>query len=395
MARRTVEEHAARLAELLAPALAVGAEEVPLDGALGRVLAADVTSPHDLPLFRNSQMDGYAVRAADLESAPVRLPVTGVLAAAPGTPPVLAPGTAVRIMTGAVVPQGADAVVPVEDVEADEQSVLIPSSVPEGRFVRNRGSDVRAGAVLVKAGTALGPRHLGAVAAAGVVAVPVRRRVRVAVLTTGAELVDPGATPGPGRIFDANRVALAAAVAEAGAEVVLAARSDDDPAAFAALLSGATDAADLVVTSGGISQGDFEVVRQTLEPAGGWVGEIAMQPGGPQAYGLVAGTPVVAFPGNPVSTQLSFAIFLRPLLRAAAGLPAVRPRRAVLGAALTSVAGKRQFRRGRMGDNDEVQLIAGPGSHLVVALAASDVLVVVREDVTELPAGSEVEVIPL
>lgn len=389
--RRSVEEHASRIADLLAEALAPREELVQLDDALDRVTARPIASPVDLPLFRNAQMDGFAVVAADVVGAPVTLPVAGEVAARAAEPDALRPGTVVRIMTGAVVPEGADAVVPVEDTRAvDGGSVAIDRPRSAGDYVRERGSDARAGDELLPGGTTLASRHLAVLAAAGIETVSVRARVRVAVITTGAELVAPGADPLPGQVFDSNGTALVAAVRAAGAEVVARHRVADDHDEFRRALHTATAAADLVVTSGGISMGDYEVVRETLEPLGADIGSVAMQPGGPQAVAAVDGTPVVCFPGNPVSTQLSFEVFVAPLLRRAAG----RPERVVvslpLAADVTSVPGKRQFLRGRL-DGDTVSLVSGPGSHLVAGLAAADVLVIVPEDVTALSAGDAVE----
>jgi len=380
----SVDDHALLIAGMLH--LPVEAETVPLAAALDRMTAHAVTSPHDLPLFRNSQMDGFAVRAADL---PGTLPIVGTVPAEPGEPTPLAPGTAVRIMTGAVVPSGADAVVRVEDVTVDGDTVILPG-ITIGTFVRERGSDLRAGDELVPAGTLLAPRHLAALAAAGVTEVPVRRRARVAAITTGSELLEPGRAAGPGQVYDANAVALAAAVQACGAELAFAARVTDDTAAMRAALEQAASLADVIVTSGGISMGDFEVVRETLEPLGGAIAHLAMQPGGPQATAVFAGVPVICFPGNPVSTQLSFEVFLAPLLRAHAGLPAKRRDTRVLAEDLTSVAGKRQFLRGRR-DGHAVRVSSGPGSHLVAGLAAAEVLIVVPEDVTAIAAGQHVE----
>jgi molybdopterin molybdotransferase len=213
--------------------------------------------------------------------------------------------------------------------------------------------------------------------------------VSVAIITTGAELVPPGSTPLAGHVFDSNATALAAAVRSAGATVTSNDYVGDDPAAFLAVLSRID--ADLVLTSGGISMGDFEVVRESLEPLGARIAHVAMQPGGPQATAVFEGMPVICFPGNPVSTQISFEVFVAPLLRHVAGLPAARLESRVLNSAVTSAAGKRQFLRGRLLAGGLVQLVSGPGSHLVAGLAASDVLIIVPEDVTTLAAGDSVQ----
>ncbi|RWZ51501.1 molybdopterin molybdenumtransferase MoeA [Labedella phragmitis] len=394
--RRSVEEHAASIAELLAGTLEPREEIVVLDDALGRVTTAPVASPVDLPLFRNSQMDGFAVRAAEVADAPVSLPVVGEVAARAGEPAALRPGTAVRIMTGAVVPEGADAVVPVEDTHPADTDPSAPAGVVversrlAGEYVRDRGSDVREGDELLPAGTLLASRHLAVLAAAGLATVTVRARVRVAVVTTGAELVAPGSDPGPGQVFDSNGPALVAAVHAVGAEVVVRESVADDHDDFRRALAAATASADLVVTSGGISMGDYEVVRETLEPLGADIGSVAMQPGGPQAVATVDGVPVVCFPGNPVSTQVSFEVFVAPLLRRAAGRPERVVSTRTLREDVRSVPGKRQFLRGRS-DGAAVGLVSGPGSHLVAGLAAADVLVVVPETVLELQAGDQVE----
>ncbi|HOB57725.1 MAG TPA: molybdopterin molybdotransferase MoeA, partial [Rhodoglobus sp.] len=368
----SVEEHAAHVADLLAPALAPRPETIPVNDALGRVTSAAVLSPVDLPLFRNSQMDGFAVRSADVAPAPTTLPIVGEVAARPSSPPDLAPGTAVRIMTGAVVPNGADAVIPVEDTTSEGGTVTISRGRSVGEFVRERGSDLRTGDELLPAGQRLASRHLAVLAAAGLTEIAVIARPRVSIITTGSELVQPGATPVLGQVFDSNGTALAAAVVAAGAVVAARAHVTDDPAELIAALA---VPADLVLTSGGISMGDYEVVRELLEPRGASVGHVAMQPGGPQATAVWEGVPVICFPGNPVSTQLSFEVFVAPLLRTVAGLPqAVRERRQ-LSDAVVSVAGRRQFLRGRAAEGGRVVIASGPGSHLVAGLAASDLLV--------------------
>lgn len=386
----TVDDHAAHITELLVTALAPRAETMSLDDALDRVTAEPVLSPVDLPLFRNSQMDGFAVRASDLGATPTTLTVVGEISARPSDPAPLHPGMAVRIMTGAVVPEGADAVVPVEDTSVNDDRVTIARSRSAGEYVRDRGSDLRAGDLLVPSGRRLGSRHLAALAAAGITIVPVRCRVRVAIITTGSELIAPGAIPTLGQVFDSNGTALTAAVRAAGGEVAYRQHVVDDSAAMLDALRAASTA-DLILTSGGISMGDHEVVREVLEPLGALVTTIAMQPGGPQATAVFEGTPVVCFPGNPVSTQLSFEIFVAPLLRQAAGLPPARREPRVLATALTSVSGKRQFLRGRARADGRVEVASGASSHLVAGLAASDLLIDIPLAVSSVAAGETVE----
>lgn len=392
MARTPVAEHEGRVRALLAPLRTRDAETVPVSAALGRVLAASVASPIALPPFRNSQMDGFAVASADV-SPGVTLPIAGEIAAAAGTPAPLVAGTAVRIMTGAPLPEGADAVVPIEDtVTSAESTVTIASRWSTGSYVREVGSDLAAGAELLPGGVRLASRHLAAIAAAGITEVAVESRVRVAVISTGSELVAPGEDLGPGQISDSNGTALVAAAREVAAEIVFEGRVVDDRDAFETLLEAALAAdAELVLTSGGISQGAYEVVRETLEPLGALVDVLAMQPGGPQAIASYRGVPVVCFPGNPVSSQLSFLLFVEPILRQIAGLPdRIRVTR-ILDAPLQSIAGKRQFLRGRALPDGRVETLGGPSSHLVAALAAADVLLDIPEDATELPAGATVE----
>jgi molybdopterin molybdotransferase len=393
MGRTPVADHLARVESLLVPLRSRGTETLPLLAALDRVTAAEIVSPIALPPFRNSQMDGFAVRASDVSAAPVTLPVVREIAAAPGDPGRLEPGTAVRIMTGAAVPAGADAVVPVEDTTAEGETVTITRSRDAGEYVRDAGSDLAAGAVLLPAGRRLASRHLAALAAAGLDTVEVLTRVRVAVISTGSELVAPGEPLGPGQIPDANGIALAAAVQAAGAELIAQGRVFDEPATLAAVFDEAIGAgAELLLTSGGISMGEHEVVRELLEPLGAHVDVLAMQPGGPQATGSWQGVPVVCFPGNPVSSQLSFELFVAPVLRELAGLPPAVIGTAPLATALTSPAGKRQYLRGRRRDDGSVETVSGPGSHLVAGLAAADLLMIIPEDVTALAAGETVEV---
>lgn len=414
----TLDEHAARIASLLAPLLRSVADQAraetvtlaPGGPARGRVLAADIASPLPVPPFANSQMDGYAVRSADIAAAsadhPVRLPIGPVRAAgdAAGTH---RPGTATPVMTGAAIPAGADAVVPIEIVDPPRflgiggsdgdpgAGVAFSAPVAPGAFVREVGSDVTDGQLLLTAGTRLGPAQLAALAAVGLTSARVRPRPRVLLVSTGHELRAPGEQLESGQIYDANTASLAASLLDTGADVACA-TAPDDADALLAIVAAHPDA-DLLITTGGVSAGAFEVVRDALEPRGVSFGHVAMQPGGPQGAGMLrreglAPLPVVAFPGNPVSALLSFEMFLRPLLRRAAGL---RERREVrwlpLAHAIESPQGKHQIRRGMLRDDGSVS-VGAPGSHLLHDYARATVLVHVPSGIAALPAGAEVEV---
>lgn len=397
--RATVEEHAAAVRVLLAPVADRPAETVPLAEAGGRVTAADLRSPVDLPLFTNSQMDGYAIRADEvrgaLSGAPVMLPVAAEIAAGPADPAPLRPGTAARVMTGAPLPAGADAVIPVEDTDGGTERVTIHRYRAPGEYVRERGSDIVAGELLIPAGTLLAPHRLAVLAAAGITEAAVRRRIRLAVVSTGSELAAPGAALAPGELYDANSVTLPAAAGRAGAEIVAVSRVRDDPAELSALLDRAVDAgAEVIVTSGGVSMGAYEVVRELLEPRGAHVGTVAMQPGGPQGLAAWRGVPVLCFPGNPVSALLSFELFLAPILRELAGQPPARRRREPLAQDVSSAPGTRQYRRARRTEQGIV-MVGGPGSHLVAALAAAELLAIIPEETTQLRTGALVETVEL
>lgn len=422
--RRSIAAHRDAVAATLAahgldPAWpeALGTEDVALDRATlahdarrlrGRVVAEDVVAPLSLPPFDNSQMDGYAVRAADLATASPEAPRTmtvapRIVAGEAGAP--LGVGTAAPIMTGAPVPPGADAVVPIEDVVpprfGDHPTVSFTTPVAAGTFIRAAGSDIRRGELLLAAGSALTPAALGVLAAAGRTRVTLRRRVRVLLTVTGHEVRAPGAALASGQISDANSFSLWAALTDAGADVDVAPCESDDPDVFAALVDEHGAVADLILTVGGVSAGAREVVRDVFGPRGVWFGSVAMQPGGPQGLGAVdvAGraVPVLCFPGNPVSCLVSFEVFLRPILVAlATGRTvdaAARARAfAPLADALTSPAGKHQVRRGMLDESGRVKMVGGPSSHLLHAYARSTHLVHVPEDVTALAAGDEVEI---
>jgi molybdopterin molybdotransferase len=393
---RTVEEHQAVVAGLLG---LLPVEHVPVHAAAGRVLAEDLPARVALPGFDNSAMDGYAARWAEVgaasEAAPVRLPVAADIPAGRTDVPVLEPGTVHRIMTGAPLPAGADVVVPVERTDAATDVVTITGSPAAGTHLRHAGEDIAAGAVALRAGTALGPAQLGLAAAVGHATLPVRRRPRVLVLSTGSELVAPGEPLAPGQIYESNSVLLATAVEAAGGEARTLHFVPDDVETFLRTVRAELVGADLLITSGGVSAGAYEVVKDAFGALGTVeFGKVAMQPGGPQGAGTVDGVPVVTLPGNPVSSFVSFEVFVRPALRRALGhaSPDRLSTTARLTDGLRSPAGKRQFLRGRF-DGGVVTQVGGPGSHLVAHLARANSLVVVPEDVTELPAGAEVDVV--
>ncbi|WP_194834548.1 gephyrin-like molybdotransferase Glp [Nocardia sp. XZ_19_369] len=398
---RPVDEYRDSIEQLLRPLAARSVEAASVPAALGRQLADDVRSPVDLPVFRNSAMDGYAVRAESVAAAPVTLRLAGIVAAGNAGQTPLPPGAAIKVMTGAPIPPGADCVVPVEDTHADDGTVTIERGRSTGEFVREAGTDVRAGDLLIDAGTMLEPRHIAALAAVGLPTVSVFSAVRAAVITTGDELVPAGSTLRPGQIYNSNGIALAAALTANGVDVVSVEHSTDDPDQFRKLLGAATDSADVVFTSGGVSKGDFEVVKDVLAPLGGLFGSVAMQPGGPQGLTVVDGVPVLSFPGNPVSTMVSFEVFARPILRRLAGLAPVDSYELPLrNEVARSPEGKRQFLRGKLiraqSDHlctpEAVELVSGPGSHLVAGMAWADVLIDVPAEVTALPAGTAVRV---
>lgn len=379
----------------------------PLMDALGLAVAEDVHAPMALPSFDNSSMDGYAVVRDDVLTAspeqPVHLPVVGEIGAGRADLVALSPGTAVKIMTGAPVPRGCDAVVPYEWTDRGVAQVRITQVPSAGQHIRTRGDDVEEGDLLMEHGTVLGPRHLGLLAAVGRATVRCRPRPRVVVISTGSELREPGAPLGHDSIYDGNSFLLAAAARTAGAIAYRVGIVPDDPRTFTDALSDQLVRADLVVTSGGVSQGDFDVVKEALGQLGTvWFGGVAMQPGKPQGFGTVGddATPIFTLPGNPVSAYVSFETFVLPAIRRMMGkLPYSRPLgRARLTHGLSSPEGKQQMVRGAY-DVDRggafVAPVGGHGSHLIGDLATSNALIVVPPDVTALSAGDMVQVLKL
>ncbi|MEU6323320.1 gephyrin-like molybdotransferase Glp [Streptomyces sp. NPDC047009] len=426
----SVDEH---LEDVLATVRPLEPIELQLLDAQGCVLVDDVTVPVSLPPFDNSSMDGYAVRVADVAGAseefPAVLTVVGDVAAGAADLLQVGPGQAARIMTGAPLPPGAEAVVPVEWTDGGlgggpVSGMPARSLAPEGAtgqvrvhrpaearaHVRAQGSDVKAGDLALEAGTVIGAPQIALLAAIGRGTVRVRPRPRVVVLSTGSELVQPDEDLAAGQIYDSNSFALTAAARDAGAIAYRVGAVADDADTLRSAIEDQLLRADLVVTTGGVSVGAYDVVKEALtsvgdedeDEAGGGVEfrKLAMQPGKPQGFGVIGRdhTPLLALPGNPVSSYVSFELFVRPAIRTLMGLTDVhRPRaRAVLEAdkALTSPAGRRQFLRGKYADGT-VTTVGGAESHLIAALAHADALIVVPEDDTSVEPGAEVEVILL
>jgi molybdopterin molybdotransferase len=422
----SVDDHLAAILWEIRPLAPV---KLGLAEAEGAVLAEDVTAAHPLPSFDNSAMDGYAVHSGDVASAdddhPVTLPVAAEVTAGDTGDYVVAAGTCARITTGARLPAGADAVVPVEWTDGatggtdggtggGTAKVTIRRAPEPGNAIRRRGEDLPQGASVLGSGTRLGPPQLGLLAAAGLGTALVRPRPRVAVFSTGNELAEPGAPVVPGRIWDSNSYMLAAAARQAGC---LASRRDavaDDPAALMAAIDAQVPHADALITSGGVSMGgEHDVVKDVLSRAGSVrFSKVAMHPGSPQGFGAVGApagpaaqpgdraVPIFTLPGNPVSAYVSFRIFVVPALNAMQGMktePALLIP-ATLTGPLRSPPGKRSFLRGQLTGGDagpQVLPLSGQGSHQLAALARSNALIVVPEQVTEMAEGDVADVISL
>jgi molybdopterin molybdotransferase len=379
----------AALALVLARVAPLPDEEVTLADAGGRYLAAPARTSVDLPPFDSSAMDGYAVRSAD---TPGTLAVAGESAAGRPAATVLAAGGAAAISTGAVVPEGADAVVPVEQTRREGAGVTV-GAVALGENVRPRGGDARSGEAIVEAGSVVGPVQVGALAAAGLAAVRCHRRPRVAVLATGTELRGPGERLGPGEIYESNTAMLAVQLRRAGAVPdVLGVAADDAAATRAALERGL--AADVLVTSGGVSVGEHDLVRGILGELGAaevfW--RVAVKPGKPIAFATRGETLVFGLPGNPVSSLVGFELFVRPALLAlqgaAAPAPAFLPGR--LAGSLRRNPGRDELVRARAEPGGTLQPVRGQDSHMIVRAAAANALVLVPRGDGELPDGAEV-----
>lgn len=379
------------------------AEKVTLLQAYQRVLYHQVSADFDMPGFDNSSMDGFAVRSADLQTAgpasPVELEVIEDIPAGSVPRCSLAAGQAARIMTGAPLPQGADAVVPVENTSAIQgsSSVAILSTAQAGQYVRPRGQDLRAGQAILPAGRLLQAQDVGMLASLGFAEVAVYRRPRVGLFSSGDELVSPGQPLGPGQIYDSNRYFLAGLLAQNGAEVIHLGTAHDNPAEISNILSQSAAAqVDLIVTSAGVSVGVYDFVRQVIESHGKldfW--RVNMRPGKPLAFGSFQGIPLVGLPGNPVSAFVGCSVFVLPIIRKLCGLPAQSHMvlRAILKEAIES-DGRESYLRARLEHQDGryiAELAHHQGSGNLFSLVLANALLIIPSGVKSLPAGSEVE----
>lgn len=374
--------------------------------ALDLSICEDVVASIDLPRFDNSAMDGYAVRAEDVAEAsrevPVSLPVVGEVAAGQSAPHRLSPGAAMKIMTGAPVPGVADAIVPYENTDRGTSDVKIFAPSALGQHIRHVGEDIKAGTQVFRAGDQLGVRDIGLLAGIGLDKVLVRPRPRVVVISTGSELVEPGrALDNEEQIFDSNSYMLAAAAKAAGAQVFRIGQVVDDPAVVKEVISDQLIRADLILTTGGVSQGDYDIIKAVMPELGATdFCQVAMQPGKPQGFGLIGDdrVPMIMLPGNPVSAFVSFEAFVRPVIRKLMGsTPYVRsPVSCQAARDITSMAGRTQFARGIVSyapdGSRQVELAGGHGSHLLGDLARSNALVILPAEVDRVAAGEPVDV---
>ena len=406
----TVEAYQKAILSAITPLAPTSRE---LADAEGRVLAEDVTAAVALPPFDNSSMDGYAVRAADVAGAsqesPVILRVTGEIAAGDIGAYRLMPGTAMRILTGAQVPAGADAVVPVEWTNDSSTEVAVYLPADAGNAIRRAGGDAAKGETLLTAGTRLRPMHIAVAASAGRKAVSVRPQPRVVVLSTGDELTEPGTPLVPGQIWDSNSYMIAAAAREAGAVAYRRSGVPDDPSGVLPALEEQLVRADLLVTTGGVSMGgEHDVVKAALRELGTVTfRKVAMQPGMPQGFGVLGqggaggvgakkGVPIFTLPGNPVSAYVSFQLFVRPAIAALQGADdlSLAATAATLTSPVRSPEGRRSYLRGVL-DGTEVTPLSGQQSHQIASLGRANALIIVPEWETRLPAGDTVDVLVL
>ncbi|GDX31119.1 molybdopterin molybdenumtransferase MoeA [Actinomycetes bacterium] len=393
-------------AQVLAGVKALAPIEMPLLDAHGCVLATEVSAPWPLPSFDNSSMDGYAVVAADLAGAtgehPVQLTVVDDVPAGFRATEVVVQGVAIRIMTGAPMPEGADAVVPVEKTDGGTDLVQINEPVSSGANIRLAGEDVLLGEVVMRPGTYLTSRQLSLLASVGKGSVLVHPKPRVVVISTGSELVEPGTQLRKGLITDSNSFLLVAAAQEAGAVAFRVPPVIDDEGVFMSTLEDQLHFADLIVTSGGVSMGAYDTVKAVLSKLGTVTfTKVAMNPGMPQGHGRIGpnGTPIITLPGNPVSAYVSFETFVRPVIRTMQGHQEIyRPYvQAICEVELASPPAKRQFVRAKFGGAQKATVapVRGQGSHAVGGLSQADCFIVIPAGQASVAAGATVDVIDL
>jgi len=375
----------------------LGVERVELLAALGRVVAEDVTAPWDMPLYDNSAMDGFAVRAADCRVGG-SLRITGYIPAGGAVTPAIEPGCAVRIMTGAPIPPGCDAVVPVEETEPTDDAVLLREKVKHPQHIRFRGEDVRSGDTVVCAGAILRPPEISMLASFGKATVPVYRRARVAVLSTGDELIELGEQPGSGKIINSNALSLAAAVREIGAEPVILGIARDNRESHREKMAEGLKA-DALITSAGVSAGDRDLVRDCLAELEVrqlfW--KVDIKPGGPVAFGMKEGKPVFSLPGNPVSTMITFEELVRPaLLKMMGHRRVIKPYvQATLRAEVRKKAGKVHFLRVRIEVENGKYWASSAGDQntgILGTMLRANGIAVLPKDKTTFSPGEEVAV---
>ena len=388
------------LAQILGQTTRLLPLQTPLADALGLVLAEDLAAPHDLPPFDNSSMDGFAVRAADIAAIPSVLPVQGDVAAGALDIPALLPGQALRIMTGAPLPDGADAVVPVEETEAREGgSVTFLEAAEPGQHIRRQGEELERGAVVVPSGSRLRPAEIGMAATVGCAEVRAYPKPRVAIISTGDELVEPGTELRRGQIYNSNAYALAAQVEEAGGIVTHRVHARDTPDALREAFD-ACAGADVLITSGGVSVGDFDYVKAVFAERGTvdfW--RVAIRPGKPLAFGQWDQTLFFGLPGNPVSSMVTFELFVRPALRKLAGhSDLTRPEfQARLAEEASHTPGRRSYQRAIVTQHGQylVQTTGAQGSGMLRSMVLANALLVLPADTAVFPAGTEVSVLLL
>ncbi len=377
--------------------------ELPLSEVNGCVLAQDIYARWPLPSFDNSSMDGYAVISADLvnasESSPVTLPVIDDIPAGFKSLETLQSGQAIRIMTGAPMPAGADSVIPIESTDGGSEIVQIRAAIELGSCIRHEGEDVRAGELVLTKGTYVGPRQIALIAAVGHGAISVIPKPRVAVLATGSELVEPGTDLKFGLISDSNSFLITAIASDSGAAAYRLPPAEDDEDKLIEILEDQVHRADLIITTGGVSMGAYDPVKAAFLKLGtAQFHQVAMQPGMPQGFGSVgeAAIPIITLPGNPVSAYISFETFIRPAIRKMRGLTQLqRPQRAaILKGALRSPINKVQFARARFIEGGQVEPVGtGQGSHVLGGLAQADALIVIPVGVDSIASGDQVQVI--